>query len=105
MALDLNTIRAQFPALQSPDVFLDNPGGTQITRQSLERTNAYLLHHNANHGGVFPTSQQSDSLLAEAHAAMADFYNAARPEEIIFGNNMTTLTLHISLSIARTWKA
>ena len=35
---------------------------------------------------------------------MADFYNAASPEEIIFGNNMTTLTLHISRSIARDWR-
>src|SRR5213595_3798925 len=38
-------------------------------------------------------------------AALADFLNASRPEEIIFGNNMTTLTLHISRSLARNLKA
>ncbi len=107
MSFDLSIIRSQFPALQqhSGVIFLDNPGGTQISRQSLERVTQYLTQNNANHGGAFLTSQQSDEVLEEAHAAMADFYNAARSEEIIFGNNMTTLTLYISRSLARTWKA
>ncbi|MEN4041108.1 MAG: cysteine desulfurase-like protein [Anaerolineaceae bacterium] len=107
MPLDLSIIRSQFPALQQHAgvIFLDNPGGTQIARQSLERLTAYLTQHNANHGGAFATSQRSDAILDDAHAAMADFYNATRPAEIIFGNNMTTLTLHISRSIARTWNA
>jgi cysteine desulfurase family protein (TIGR01976 family) len=105
MPLDLTTIRSQFSALQQHEgvIFFDNPGGTQIARQSLDRIHTYLTQHNANHGGAFATSQQSDAVLEEAHAAMADFYNAARPEEIIFGNNMTTLTLHISRSISRAW--
>jgi cysteine desulfurase family protein (TIGR01976 family) len=105
MPLNLPTIRSQFPALQqhAGAIFFDNPGGTQIARHSLERVTSYLTLHNANHGGAFPSSQQSDAVLEEAHAAMADFYNAARSEEIVFGNNMTTLTLHISRSISRGW--
>ena len=59
------------------------PGGTQIARQSAERIQRNLLECNANHEGAFATSQQSDAILDEAHAAMADFLNAARPEEII----------------------
>ena len=101
MPLDPKAIRAQFPSLDRPVVFFDNPGGTQIAHQSAERIQRYLLECNANHGGAFETSQASDAVLNEAHAAMADFLNAARPEEIIFGNNMTTLTLHISRSLAR----
>jgi len=104
MSLDLALIRAQFPSLNRPAIFFDNPGGTQIARQSAERIQRYLLECNANHDGAFTTSRQSDAILEEAHAAMADFLNAARPEEIIFGNNMTTLTLHISRSLARTLK-
>jgi len=102
MTLDPNQIRAQFPSLARPAIFFDNPGGTQIARQSALRIQSYLLETNANHDGAFATSRQSDAMLSEAHAAMADFLNAARPEEIIFGNNMTTLTLHISRSLART---
>jgi len=105
MPLDHFIIREQFPSLNRPVVFFDNPGGTQIARKSLERIVAYLTLHNANHDGVFTTSRESDAILDEAHAAMADFLNAKRAEEIIFGNNMTTLTLHISRSISRSWKA
>jgi cysteine desulfurase family protein (TIGR01976 family) len=104
MTLDLSAIRNQFPGLNRPDVFFDNPGGTQIAKQSLDRINRYLIESNANHEGAFPTSIASDAVLDEAHRAMADFYNAASQEEIVFGNNMTTLTLHISRSISREWK-
>lgn len=104
MSLDPSPVRKQFPALERPAIFLDNPGGTQIARLSLERITDYLRQHNANHEGAFATSRESDAILEEAHAAMAGFLNAARPEEIVFGANMTTLTLHISRSIARTWK-
>jgi cysteine desulfurase family protein (TIGR01976 family) len=101
MPLDTALIRQQFPTLNRPEVFFDNPGGTQISRQSLDRINQYLLNCNANHAGAFPTSRESDAILHEAHVAMADFLNAASPDEIIFGNNMTTLTLYISRSLAR----
>jgi cysteine desulfurase family protein (TIGR01976 family) len=101
MPLNTTEIRNQFPSLRRPAVFLDNPGGTQIAQHSLNRMLAYLTEHNANHEGAFATSRESDSILDEAHAAMADFYNAQRPKEIIFGANMTTLTLHISRSLAR----
>jgi cysteine desulfurase family protein (TIGR01976 family) len=101
---NLDLIRRQFPALERPAIFFDNPGGTQIAKQSLERVNKYLIESNANHEGAFATSVASDAVLDEAHRAMADFYNASSAEEIVFGNNMTTLTLHMSRSISRDWK-
>src|SRR5919106_5975143 len=104
MTLDLSAIRSHFPSLNRSDIFFDNPGGTQIAKLSLDRMNQYLIQYNANHEGVFATSIASDAVLDEAHEAMADFYNATSPEEIIFGNNMTTLTFHISRSISREWK-
>ncbi len=103
MALNIPEIRAQFPALARPAIFFDGPGGTQICQQSLDRMTQYLVESNANFHGAFATSAASDVVLDEAHQAMADFYNAASPKEIVFGNNMTTLTLHISRSISRTW--
>lgn len=104
MSLDFTLIRSHFPALRRDLIFFDNPGGTQIADFALERIKQYLLCCNANHGGAFATSVESDAILEEAHRAMADFYNAASPQEIVFGANMTTLTLHISRSIARTWQ-
>jgi cysteine desulfurase family protein (TIGR01976 family) len=102
MQLDRSAVRRQFPALAQPYIYLDNPGGTQISQPSLDRLNQYLIETNANHGGAFPTAQKSDALLAEAHAAAADFLGAARAEEIVFGLNMTTLTLSISRALALT---
>lgn len=101
MPLEPSIVRQQFPSLNRPAVFFDNPGGTQISKHSLDRLNHYLLECNANHEGAFATSQQSDAILHEAHIAMADFLNASSPDEIVFGANMTTLTLHISRSLAR----
>jgi cysteine desulfurase family protein (TIGR01976 family) len=103
MSLDLTQIRSQFPALSRPDIYLDNPGGTQVARTSLERIQQYLVNANANHGGSFATSRASDALVEQARAAAADFLCAARSEEIVFGPNMTSLTFNISRALARTF--
>lgn len=103
--LDTTAIRSHFPSLATDAIYFDNPGGTQVARETMERMQQYFLHANANHGGSFRTSRASDTLVAQARQAVADFLNAARPEEIVFGQNMTSLTLHISRSIARTLNA
>jgi cysteine desulfurase family protein (TIGR01976 family) len=102
MTLDINATRQHFPALHRPVIYLDNPGGTQIAQESIDRINTYLTNHNANHGGAFATSRESDALVDNARAAAADFLNASRPDEIVFGPNMTSLTFNISRSLART---
>ena len=102
MPFDPHTIRDQFPGLKRDAIFLDNPAGTQIVQKSLDRITDYLVNTNANHAGVFATSRESDAVIEEARQAAADFLNAPRPEEITFGPNMTSLTLNLSRSIART---
>lgn len=107
--LNLTDIRAQFPALAltddgQPRIYLDNPAGTQVPRHVVDRMTRYLIESNANHGGFFRTSQASDMVLDQAHQGMADLLNAASAEEIIFGPNMTTLTFHLSRSLARRWQ-
>jgi cysteine desulfurase family protein (TIGR01976 family) len=106
MPLDLNRIRDQFPSLHLTDsgarrIYLDNPGGTQVARQTLDRLNHYLLHCNANKDGAFRTAIESDEILHDAHSAMADLLNAASPDEIVFGPNMTTLTFALSRALGR----
>jgi len=103
--LDLSLVRSQFPALSSGAIFFDNPGGTQVAQQTLKRMTDYLTHTNANHDGAFRTSRESDASVHEARSAVADFLNARRAEEIVFGQNMTSLTLHLSRSLARTLQA
>lgn len=109
MPLNHSEIRAQFPSLsvvdnKQPRIYLDNPGGTQVSKRVIERMTQYLINCNANDGGKFRTSLDSDALLAEAHQAMAALLNAPSPSEIVFGNNMTSLTFSISRSLAHLFK-
>ncbi len=101
MPIDPAKVRRQFPALQRPEAYFDNPGGTQVAKQCLDRIMEYLIEDNANHEGAFATSRASDEIIARSRAAMADFLNAARPEEILFGANMTSLAFHLARSLAR----
>jgi cysteine desulfurase family protein (TIGR01976 family) len=100
MPLDVPALRIQFPSLQSGTIFFDNPGGTQVPQIVIDRMVHYFLEANANHGGAFRTSQSSDAIIDEARLALADLLNANRPEEIVFGPNMTSLTLALSRSLA-----
>jgi cysteine desulfurase family protein (TIGR01976 family) len=68
----------------------------------IDAVSGYLRETNANAGGAFGTSELSDAMVDEAHAAVADFLGAARPEEVKFGYNMTTLTFQIGRSIGAT---
>jgi cysteine desulfurase family protein (TIGR01976 family) len=103
--IDLVWVRSQFPSLQQtvdghPAVFLDGPGGTQVPHRVIDAISHYLSTCNANSGGLFATSQQTDVVIADARKAMADFFNCAA-EEVVFGANMTALTQAISKAIAR----
>src|SRR5438552_4868321 len=82
--------------------YFDGPGGTQVPDSVIDAVARYYRDSNANAGGAFATSERSDAIVAEAHRAMADFLGAAGPDEIAFGANMTTLTLHVSRSIVAT---
>lgn len=104
MSFDVNVIRQQFPSLERQAIFFDNPGGTQIAKPAIDRMVSYLIDTNANHAGLFATSMASDAIIDEARQAVADYLNASRAEEIVFGANMTSLTFHISRSLARTWE-
>jgi len=107
MSFNLETIRSQFPALAETDdgirrIYLDNPAGTQVPQSVADRMVDCLLKSNANLGGYFRTAKLADEVVEYAHAAMADLLNAESPDEIVFGQNMTTITLHMSRSIGLT---
>ncbi|MCX7665760.1 MAG: cysteine desulfurase-like protein [Gemmataceae bacterium] len=102
--------RAQFPALARlhhgrPLIFFDGPAGSQVPYRVIAAISNYYLKHNANHGGAFITSQESDASTDQARQACADLLGSNDPNEIIFGANMTTLTFALSRAIAQTWKA
>ena len=104
--LDVLAARDHFPSLARtidgvPVAYLDGPGGTQVPRECIAAITAYLERSNANHGGAFTASLETDALLDEVHAAGADFLGAHDPAEISFGPNMTTITFAISRALGR----
>jgi cysteine desulfurase family protein (TIGR01976 family) len=104
-ALDIQYVRSQFPSLAQtvkgrPAVFLDGPGGTQVPQRVINAISDYLKRNNANTGGSYATSRNTDGMIANARSAMADFLNCDS-DEIVFGPNMTTLTFAMSRAIGR----
>lgn len=104
---DLDKIRSGFPALGETDeqgrpyVYFDGPGGTQVPASVPQAMADYFRTANANHGGRFPTSRRNDDMIRKARQSMADFLNAPSAEEIVFGQNMTSLTYNLSRAIGR----
>ena len=110
MPFDLDAVRAQFPALAIKDngrrrIYFDNPAGTQVPASVAKAMSDCLLEANANQGGYFASSIAADKIVESAREAMADLLNAPSSSEIIFGQNMTTITLHLSRSIGRSFEA
>jgi cysteine desulfurase family protein (TIGR01976 family) len=102
-------IRAAFPALHRCHAgrsvaYFDGPGGTQVPQPVVDAMSDYLLHHNANTHWAYPTSSETDLLLADAREVFAQFVGG-RADEISFGNNMTTITFHVARALARDWNA
>ena len=109
MHYEIEKIRHRFPALSIQDervarIYFDNPAGTQVVDSVIESISKYFIESNANIDGSFVTSHYTNQIMDNAHQAAADFLNAL-PDEIIFGQNMTTLTFHVSRSIGRSLKA
>lgn len=107
-SLDLASIRAQFPSLAQTfnghsAVFFDGPGGTQVPQRVIDAISEYLRHDNANSGGKYVTSQRSDAIVSDARTAMADFFHCDA-DEVVFGQNMTSLTFAFSRAIGREMK-
>ena len=105
----VEAIRAAFPALRRthaglPVAYFDGPGGTQVPEPVVDAMADYLLHHNANTHWRYPTSEETDALLADAREVFARFFGAT-PDEVSFGNNMTTITFHVARALGRDWRS
>jgi cysteine desulfurase family protein (TIGR01976 family) len=108
VAFDVEAVRAQFPALGrtvagKPAVYLDGPGGTQVPQRVIDAMVRFMERGGSNHGGPFVTSRETDAVHRSARFAIADLLGGS-PSEIVFGQNMTSLTFAVSRSLARTWE-
>ena len=107
--LDVEAVRARFPALNRVEgnrqaAYLDGPGGTQVPQQVIDAMSGVLRNGVSNLGGRFGSSDYADLVTTEARQAMADMFNAD-PNEISFGQNMTSITFAVSRALANTWRS
>jgi cysteine desulfurase family protein (TIGR01976 family) len=100
---NVEAVRERFSALRQPLAFFDGPGGTQVPDSVIDAIAGYLRSSNANTGGPFHTSRQTDALIAKARATAAGFLNAT-VDEVAFGANMTTLNFALTRAAARGWQ-
>jgi cysteine desulfurase family protein (TIGR01976 family) len=104
-SFDVEAVRARFPALKRevagrPAIYADAPGGTQVPFEVIDAVVGYYERSNANRGGMFVTSRETDELVEAARSAMSDFLNCD-VDEVVFGPNMTTLAFALSRSLVR----
>jgi cysteine desulfurase family protein (TIGR01976 family) len=97
-------VRSQFPALARDAAFLDGAAGSQVPQSVIDAVTGYYRNHNANHGGLFATSRESDAVVDEARRACADLLGTPDDDCIVFGANMTTLTFALSRAVATGWQ-
>ncbi|WP_439622784.1 cysteine desulfurase-like protein [Shinella sp.] len=102
-AYPIDLIRAAFPALlQSRTAYLDNPAGTLVPEQVIAAVAHAMATASSNLGGRFAASKRADAIWRAAHAAAAEFVNAASWQEMVIGPNMTTLAFQMAQVIGQT---
>lgn len=92
----IGRIRDEFPILERktygerPLVYLDNTASSQTPREVLaEIDNIYTLHKANVHRGVHLLSREATDLQEASRRSVAEFINAASPEEVIFTRGTT----------------
>jgi hypothetical protein len=100
VAFDVASVRRRFSALDRSLAFFDGPGGTQVPDSVIDAIAGYLRESNANVGGPYETSRQTEALI-DASRETAARWLGCTPEETIFGANMTTLNFALTRSLGR----
>mgnify|MGYP001169526148 FL=1 len=104
----LEKIRGSFPSLsrkfkEREAVYFDGPGGSQVPQSVADAVSNYLLNNNANTGMSFVTSIETDEIITETLSACAEFLGCSDPNEIAFGQNMTSLNIQLASALSKTW--
>ncbi len=101
--VSIEAVRDRFHSLGVAMAYFDGPGGTQCPDSVIEAVSGYLLTANANVGGKFLTSLVTDDVVHSARAAASDLLGVPT-DEVIFGQNMTTLNFALTRTAARDWR-
>jgi cysteine desulfurase/selenocysteine lyase len=107
LALDIERIRADFPALARrvnghPLAYLDNAASSQQPAAVIDAVAGYARAHHANvHRGVHTLSQEATALYEGAREKVRRFISAASLEEVVFVRGTTEAINLVAQSYGR----
>jgi cysteine desulfurase family protein (TIGR01976 family) len=101
--LDVQAVRAGYPALADGYAYLDGAAGTQVPSSVINAISAAQTVGLGNTGGAFPASERADQITASCRAAIAALTGGA-PEGVVLGPSMTALTYRFAAALARDWR-
>ena len=103
MKLDVEAVRACYPALADGYAYLDGAAGTQVPTAVIDAISQAQAHGLGNAGGAFPASKRADEITTASRAAVAALLGGD-PDGVIFGPSMTALTYRIAGALATNWR-
>ncbi len=100
--LDLDHVRACFPALSSGLTRFDGPGGSLVPSAVATAVAEAMTSGMCQRGSATEPERLTEDTTAGARRAMADLLGAD-PAGIVFGRSMTALTMDLARTLGRTW--
>ena len=104
MKLDIDFVRAQFPALSGEWIYMDNAGGSQTLKQVISRIGEYLTTSDVQLGATYDISQLGVKRVTEAARSIAELINAENESEVILGSSTSMLLRVLSHCLVETFK-
>ena len=104
MKLDVEAVRANYPALADGYAYLDGAAGTQVPSSVINAMSAAQAAGIGNEGGAFPASERADRIVAHCRAAVAAL-TGGEPDGVVLGPSMTALTYRFAAALGREWMA
>ena len=89
--LDLEKVRAEFPALATDAAFFDNAGGSQVLRRVVDRIQDYMLTTSVQLGASYRHSLAATEKVLAARRSVAQLINAPHEDEVVMGSATTAL--------------
>lgn len=103
--LDLDFVRAQFPAFASPvlstHAFFENAGGSYPCRQVVERLHRFYTDRKVQPYAPYPGAREGGAEMDEARTRLAAMMGVAR-EEVSFGPS-TSANTYVLAQAVRQW--
>lgn len=103
-ALDLDFVRAQFPAFSEPSLaghaFFDNAGGSYACQQVIDRLTAFYRQTKVQPYHLHPVSQRAGELMDQSHQRFADYLNVSA-DDVHLGPSTSQNTYVLAQAFSR----